>query len=155
MARNGCTACLKKPREIERLTEALQRLRQKLRYQERPAAEGFVGAATPSAKQPVKATTPPAQALKRQGAQPGHPGVGRQAFDARPAERVVDLAPIVGSRGPDGDVLVEDQGRDRRAVIESHPGQAERVRYGWPKRYGPRGRRTFPPRAPAVLPQSL
>jgi hypothetical protein len=52
MGRNGCTACLKNQREIDRLTETLQRLRQKLRYQGRHATEGFVGSAIPSAKRP-------------------------------------------------------------------------------------------------------
>jgi len=32
MAINGCAECLKKQREIDRLAEALQRLKQKLRY---------------------------------------------------------------------------------------------------------------------------
>jgi hypothetical protein len=43
MTLNGCTECLKQPREIDRLTEALQRLRQKLRDQARQATEGFFG----------------------------------------------------------------------------------------------------------------
>jgi hypothetical protein len=86
MAINGCAECLKTPRAIDRLTEALQRLKQKLRYQERQATGGFFGSATPSAKLPVKANTPPPQAPKRQGARLGHPGAGRQAFDASQAE---------------------------------------------------------------------
>jgi hypothetical protein len=52
MTLNGCTECLKNQREIDRLTEALQRLGQKLRYQGRHATEGFVGSAIPSAKRP-------------------------------------------------------------------------------------------------------
>jgi hypothetical protein len=77
MALNGCAECLKKQREIDRRTEELQRLKQKLRYQERQATEGFFGSATPSAKRPVKASLPPPQVPKRKGARPGHPGVGR------------------------------------------------------------------------------
>jgi transposase len=155
MAINGCAECLKKQREIDRLIEELQRLKQKLRYQERQATEGFFGSATPSAKRPVKASTPPPKDPKRKGARPGHLGVGRHTFDASQAERVVDIPPVVGDRGPDCDALLEDKGTDSRAVLESHPVKAERVLYRRPKRYCPRCRRTFQPRAPAVLPQSL
>src|SRR6266699_5721687 len=91
MVINGCAECLKKQREIDRLTEALQRLKQKLRYQERQATEGFFGSATPSAKRPVKTNTSPPLAPKPKGARPGHPGAGRHAFDARQAERVIDI----------------------------------------------------------------
>jgi transposase len=155
MALNGCTECLKKQREIDRLTEELQRLRQKLRDQERPATAGFFGSATPSAQLPVKAHTPPSQALKRKGAQLGHPGTGRPAFDASQAERVVDIAPIVGPRCPDCAALLEDKGTTGRAVIERCPVKAARVLYRLPKPYCPRCRRTFQSRAPAVLPKSL
>jgi transposase len=155
MATNGCAECLQKPRDIDRLAEELQRLQQTLRDQERRATEGVFGSATPSAKGPVKANTPPPPVPKRQGARLGHLGVGRHTFDASQAERVVDIPPVVDHRCPDGDALLEDQGTDNRAVIERHPVKAERVLYRLPKRYGPRCRRTFQPRAPAVLPQSL
>jgi transposase len=155
MAINGCAECLQKQREIDRLTEALQRLKQQLRYQERQATEGFFGSATPSAKRPVQANTPPPKALTRRGARPGHPGAGRHAFDARQAERVVAIAPSVTDRCPDGEAFLEDKGTDSRAVLDSRPVKAERILYLLPKRYCPRCRRTFPPRAPAVLPKSL
>jgi transposase len=152
---NGCAACLKKQREIDRLTEELQGLRQKLRYQERRANEGFFGSATSSAKRPVKANTPSAPEPRRKGARPGHLGVGRQAFDASQAERVVEVAAEVGERCPDCDALLEEKGTDSRLVLESRPVKAERVLYRLPKHYCSRCRRTFQPRAPAVLPKSL
>jgi transposase len=155
MAINGCAECLKKQREIDRLTEELQRLRQKLRYQERQATEGFFGSATPSAKRPVKANTPPPKVPQRKGARPGHPGVGRHAFDASHAERVVDIAPAVGNRCPACDARLADKGTACRAVLESYPLKAERVLYRSPKQYCPRCRRTFQPRTPAILPKSL
>ena len=155
MAMNGCAECLKKQREIDRLTEELQRLKQKLRYQERQATAGFVGAATPAAKRPVQPNTPPPPAPKPKGARPGHPGVGRCGFDAHQAERVIEIPPVGGDRCPTCDTLLEDKGTDSRAVIESHPVKAERVLYRLPKRSCPRCRRTFQPRAPAVLPKSL
>jgi transposase len=153
MALNGCAECLKKQREIDWLTEALQRLKQKLRYQERQATEGFFGAATPSAKLPAKANTPSPQAPKRRGARPGHPGAGRHAFDASRAQRVVDIAVGVSDDCPGCDALLGDKGTDCRAVLESHPVKAEHLLYRLPKRYCPRCRRMFQPRAPAVLPK--
>lgn len=155
MAIHGCAECLKKQREIDRLTEELQRLRQKLRYQERHATEGFFGSATPSAKRPVKANTTPSQEPKRRGARPGHRGVGRQAFDANQAERIVTVAAEVGDRCPDCDAPLQEKGTDERLVLDSRPLKAERVLYRLPKDYCPRCRRTFQPRAPAVLPKSL
>jgi transposase len=155
MAINGCAACLQKQREIDRLTEENHRLTQRLRYQERQATEGFFGAATSAAKRPVKTNTPRPQAPKRKGARPGHPGAGRQAFEAHQAERLVDVTAEVGTRCPDGDAPLEDKGTASRAVLDSHPVKAERVLYRLPKKYGPRCRRTFQPRPPTVLPKSL
>jgi hypothetical protein len=119
MAINGCAECLKKPREIDRLTAALQRLKQQLRYQERQATEGFFGSATPSVKRPVKTNTPPPPASKPKGARLGHPGAGRHAFDACHAERVIEIPPIGGDRCPMCDTHLEDKGTHSRAVIES------------------------------------
>jgi transposase len=155
MAINGCAECLKKQRQIDRLTEELQRLKQKLRYQERQVTEGFFGSATSSAKQPVKANTPMAQAPTRKGARPGHSGAGRQAFDASQAERVVDVVAEVGERCPHCDAPLEEKGTESRLVLDSHPVKAERVLYRLPKKYCPQCRHTFQPQAPAVLPKSL
>jgi hypothetical protein len=50
MALNGCAECLKKQRELDRLTEELQRLKQTVRYQERQGMGWVFGSSTPSAK---------------------------------------------------------------------------------------------------------
>jgi transposase len=155
MAINGCAECLKKQQAIDRLTEELHRLKQKLHYQERQTTEGFFGSATPSAKRPVKANSTPAQKATRKGARPGHLGSGRQTFDASQAERIVDVAAEVSDRCPDCNTPLEEKGIASRLVLESHPVKAERVLYRLPKRYCARCRRTFQPRAPAVLPKSL
>ena len=153
---NGCAECLKKPREIDRSAHRGTPAPEATAPRPGTAArEGFFGAATPSATRPVKAHTSPPQAPKQQGARPGQPGAGRQAFAASQAERMVDLGPLVGDRGPDCQALWEDKGTGSRAVIESHPVKAERGLYRLPTRYGPRCRRTFQPRAPAGLPQRL
>jgi hypothetical protein len=61
-----------------------------------------------------------------QGARAGHLGVGRQAFDALQAARVVEGAAEVGARGPDGDALMEEQGMDSRLILASRAVQVER-----------------------------
>jgi hypothetical protein len=127
MAIHGGAECLKKPQAIDRLTEALQRLKQQRRSQARQATEGVFGSATPAAKLPVKTNTPPPPAPKPTGARPGQPGAGRPAVDARQAERVLEIPPVGGDRCPTCDTLLEDKGTDSRAVSESHPVKAERV----------------------------
>src|SRR5664279_2555231 len=54
-----CPECLKKQLVIDRLQEEIVRLKARLRYQERTAKEGPFGSSTPSAKVPLKASTPP------------------------------------------------------------------------------------------------
>jgi hypothetical protein len=97
---NGCAACLDKQREIDRLTEENQRLKQKLRYQECQAREGFFGASTPSAQRPVKPNTKLTTPAQRKGARPGYPGARRHAFDASQADRVEAMAAEAGDRCP-------------------------------------------------------
>ena len=155
MAIHGYAECLQKPREIARLTEDNQRLKQKVRYQDRQGTEGFFGSATPCAKLPVKANTPPAKVPPQKGARPGPLGAGRQAFDARQAGEVVDIAAEVGYPCPDCDVSLEDTITQGRVVCENHPVKAERLLYRLPKKYCPRCRRIFQPRAPAGRPKSL
>jgi hypothetical protein len=152
-AMNGGAEGRKKPREIDRRPEALQRLQPTRRSQERHVPAGLVGSSPPAATLPVKAKTPPATAPQRQGARPGHPGVGRQPGGARQATRVEAIVAEVGDRGPAGTGLLADQGPDDRLVLDSRPVKAARVRYRRPKPEGPRWRRAVPPRAPAVWPQ--
>ncbi len=49
-----CEECFLKQRRIDRLSEEVRRLKQKLRYEERKTKEGYFGSATPSAKKAVK-----------------------------------------------------------------------------------------------------
>ena len=54
---NNCEGCLEKQRQIDQLLEEVQRLKAKLRYQERKDKEGFFGSSTPSSQLPFKANT--------------------------------------------------------------------------------------------------
>jgi transposase len=79
MARgNYCPGCFEKQRKIDQLLEENENLKQKLRYQEHKAREGFFGSSTPSSKIPLK----PNQSAerKRKGAKAGHKGTGRKPF---------------------------------------------------------------------------
>jgi hypothetical protein len=152
MAINGCPECLNKQREIDRLAEENQRLKQKLRTRERRATEGFFGSSTPSSQVPVKADTPAAE-KKKPGARVGHAGCGRGAFSPEEADWVVEVAPP--QRCPAcGSGLVE-RGREGRLVLESRPLKAERIFYRLPRMVCPRCRRAVRAQPPGVLPKSL
>ena len=60
--------------KIDRLEEEVQRLRSKVRYQERKATEGPFGSSTPSSKVPLKANSLEENQARKGGAKPGHPG---------------------------------------------------------------------------------
>ena len=152
---NLCRECLKKQQRIDDLLEENQRLKQKLKYQERKEKEGFFGSATSSAKVPVKANTPKPEAGKRKGAQRGHKGAGRKAFPKGEADPVVTVEDPFGPTCPDCGRVLEDKGAEERWVMESQPLKAKRVRYRLPKKYCPHCQKVFQAQAPAVLPKSL
>ena len=54
---NNCEECVEKQRKIDQFLEEVQRLKAKLRYQERKGKEGFFGCSTPSSQLPFKANT--------------------------------------------------------------------------------------------------
>ena len=74
---NNCEGCLEKQRKIDQLLEELQRLKAKLRYQERKDKEGFFGSSTPSSQLPLKTNTNQENRNRKGGARPGHKGHGR------------------------------------------------------------------------------
>jgi cell shape-determining protein MreC len=74
MGINLCSECLRKQQKIDALLEENQRLKQKLKYQERKEKEGFFGSSTSSAKLPVKAHSAKAGAGKRKAPSKGIKG---------------------------------------------------------------------------------
>jgi hypothetical protein len=155
MGINLCSECLKKQQKIDVLLEENQRLKQKLKYQERKEKEGFFGSATSSAKLPVKAHSAKRGAGKRKGAQQGHKGVGRQRCPEGEAEQVVTVGDSIGSQCPDCGRSLEEKGTEERLVIESQPLKAHRVLYRLVKKYCPHCQKVFQTHAPGVLPKSL
>jgi len=152
---NGCPECLKKQREIDSLKEENQRLKQKLRYQERKAQEGFFGSSTSSSKIPLKPDRPEKQGRKPKGARPGHLGRGRPGPDLVQGEHPSTVVSSIGDLCPQCGSPTVDKGYTERLVMESRPLRAEPLIYWLPKRYCPKCRRVFQPSAPGVLPKSL
>lgn len=152
---NGCEECLKKQRVIDKQAEEIQRLRQKLHFEERRTEEGFFGSSTPSSKIPVKANIPEEKERKKRGAKPGHQGHGRKAFTESEAERVERWDGGLGNLCPDCGGMLQDKGDEDRCILESRPMKAERVVYRLPKKYCPHCQKSFRTRPPGVLPKSL
>ena len=87
-----CKECLNKQQKIHELKDEISSLKNKLRYQQRTAKEGFFGSSTPSAKIPVKANSPKQQQRNRGGAKPGHKGHGRSSINQQDADQVHRLS---------------------------------------------------------------
>jgi transposase len=151
--RRHCPACFEKQRKIDQLLEENQQLKQKLRYQERKAAEGFFASSTPSSKIPLK----PNQVAerKRKGAKPGHKGAGRKGFEASEADHMVEIAPEDGDVCPDCGRRLDEKGTQSRFVLDSTPVKARRILYRISKRYCAQCKKVFQPGVPGVLPRSL
>lgn len=138
-----CPGCFEKQRKIDRLPEENQQIKQKLRYQERKAQEGFFGASTPSSKIPVKGNQ--TGEGKPKGAKPGHRGTGRKRFAPSQADQVIQVAPEADASCPHCGALLEDKGDDERFVIDAEPLQARRILYRLPKRYCPHCKKLVSP----------
>jgi transposase len=151
--RRFCPGCFEKQSKIDQLLEENERLRQKLRYEERKAKEGFFGSSTPSSKIPFKGNQTGER--KPKGAKPGHRGVGRKGFAPTEADQVVPVPPEWNTRCPHCGGPLEDKGIEERLVLDSQPLKARRLFYRLPKKYCPRCKKLFPSRAPGVLPKSL
>ena len=72
-----CKECLNKQQKLNELEDEISILKDKLRYQERTAKEGFFGSSTPSSKITVKANSRKKQQRDRGGGKVGHQGHGR------------------------------------------------------------------------------
>lgn len=149
-----CEGCFEKQMKIDQLQEEVKQLKAKLRYRARKEREGFFGSSTPSAKIPVKASTPDKEHTPK-GARPGHEGVGRQKIIDADADYIETVAPCVGDTCPHCGAPVEDKGFATRGVLDIRPVKVQRILYRLPKRYCRHCRKTFQPRAPGVLPRGL
>ena len=110
---------MKKQQEIDRLREENARLKDRLRYQERTAKEGFFGSSTPSSKVPVKPSVPLEPAPRFGGAKPGHAGHGRRTIPPEQADRVERVS--APERCPECGRRLETKGTQSRTVIDVQP----------------------------------
>jgi len=96
---NNCEGCHEKQRKIDQLFEEVQRLKAKLRDQERKDKEGFFGSSTPFSQLLLKANTDQENRNHKGGARPGHKGHGRKAHSKDTADKVISID--VGEICPD------------------------------------------------------
>lgn len=125
---NNCEGCLEKQRVIDRQLEEIQRLKQKLRVNERKSAEGFFGSSTPSSQVPVKANSLAENQAKKGGASTGHRGIGRQIFSFAEADEhriatveAVDCLPC--------ECALSRQSANERAVYELIQERVKKIYY--------------------------
>lgn len=145
---------MEKQQQIDRLQAENARLKDRLRYQERTAQEGFFGSSTPSAKLPVKSNASRRDSPgARGGAQPGHRGHGRQSVSAEAADQVVLISG--GPTCPDCGGSLQDRGCRERTVIDVEPLRRQTILYQLEQKYCPGCRRTVRPRVPGVFKRGL
>jgi transposase len=144
---------LKKQQEIDRLREENARLKDRLRYQERTAKEGFFGSSTPSSKIPVKPSVPAEQAPRFGGAKPGHVGHGRQRIPPEQADRVERIA--APERCPECGRWLQAKGTQARTVIDVQPLRRQTVCYHLDQKYCSHCRKLVRASTPGVLPRAL
>jgi len=148
---NNCEGCLEKQRKIDQLLEEVQRLKTKLRYQERK--DGFFGSSTPSSQIPLKTNTDRENTNQKGGACPGHKGHGRKAHSQETADKIIPID--VGEICPEcGGVLKLKEVRDR-TVIESEPVKPKKILYHLYHKECTYCHHVFRAKAPCVLPKAL
>jgi transposase len=153
MRREYCEGCFEKQREIDTLKYEIERLKDKLAYQERTAREGYFGSSTPSSKIPIKANTLEENQKKKGGAKPGHKGYGRSAVKEREAEEIEEIP--VECTCPDCGVKLENKVVRKRTVIDCETVKVKKKIYRLPQKKCPMCGRTFKAVMKDALPKSL
>jgi len=150
---NNCEGCFEKQRQIDQLLEEVQRLKAKLRYQERKDKEGFFGSSTPSSQLPFKANASEKNKNHKGGARPGHKGHGRKVHSEETADEIIPID--VGEICPDcGGGLKLKKVKDR-TVIESEPVKPKKILYHLSHKECTQCHHVFRSKAPGVLPKAL
>ena len=149
----GCAGCLDKQLKIDRLETEVQRLRAKLRYQERTAKEGPFGSSTPSSKIPIKPSSLEERQARRGGGKPGHAGHGRRRLLVSAADAIERIE--ADSTCPTCGTQMEDRGLRRRTVIDCEPVKVQRKILELEKKWCPRCGHRLEALACGVLPRFL
>ena len=125
---NLCESCLEKQREIDRLKEDNQRLRQKLNLNERKLKQGFFGSSTSSARLPVKESSLIEKQAKQGGGQGGHPGVGRKTFSSAEADER-RIAQVEAEVCETCSCALQSQSANERGVYELEREKVKKIHY--------------------------
>ena len=148
-----CRECFLKQQKIDKLEAEVARLKDKLRYQERTAKEGFFGSSTPSSKMPVKPNTLEERQQRRGGGRKGHKGHGRSSICEEEADRVERVG--IGDICPDCGTALEDKGTRARTVIDCEPVRMKKILYHLERKRCPRCKKVISARPPGVPAKSL
>ena len=125
---NLCESCLEKQREIDRLKEENQRLKQKLNLNERKLKQGFFGSSTSSAKVPLKASSLLEKQARQGGGRDGHAGVGRKIFSSAQADER-RIAEVEAEICQTCNCALHQQSANERGVYELEEERVKKVHY--------------------------
>jgi len=125
---NLCDGCLEKQREIDRLKEENQRLKQKLNLNQRKSKQGFFGSSTPGSQIPVKSNSLTENQAKKGGGQKGHRGVGREVFSSAQADET-RIAVVEKEMCETCECRLSRQSSNERAVYEVEREQVKKIYY--------------------------
>lgn len=148
-----CKQCFDKQQKINELEEEICSLKNRLRYQQRTATEGFFGSSTPSSKLPVKPNSQKQHPRNRGGGRPGHKGHGRTSICEEDADKVEKLH--IGNTCPDCGSILEDKGTRARTVIDCQPVRIKKILYHLERKHCPKCKKLISARVPGVLAKCL
>lgn len=144
-----CKQCLQKQQKINELQEQIASLKDKLRYQQRTAQEGFFGSSTPSSKLPVKSNSSTEHQRNRGGGKPGHKGHGRESICEQDADQVQRLC--IGNVCPDCGSALQEKGTRARTVIDCQPVKMKKIVYHLERKRCPKCKKLISARPAGVL----
>jgi len=148
-----CKECLTKQQKINELEAEIASLKNKVRYQQRTAKEGFFGSSTPSSRLPVKPNSSTGHPRNRGGGKEGHKGHGRASILEQDADKVEKLT--IANVCPDCGSTLEEKGTRARAVIDCQPVKMKKIVYHLERKRCPKCKKVISARAPGVLAKCL
>ena len=146
-----CSECGAKQEEIYRLREEIQRLKGKIRNQDRKITEGFFGSSTPSSKKPVKPNTE--KEKKNGGGKKGHKGYGRKVFPKQEADIIQRIE--TDDICPDCKTELKDKDSRDRYVIDIKPMEVKKIIYHIIRKQCKKCNRIFETKPSGVTPRNL
>jgi transposase len=148
-----CKQCLDKQQKINELEEEICSLKNKLRYQERTAREGYFGSSTPSSRLPLKPNSHKDHSRNRGGGKPGHKGHGRTSICDEDADKIERIG--TDNTCPDCGSVLEDKGARARTVMDCQPVKMKKIVYHLERKRCPKCKKLISARPPGVLAKCL